>query len=170
MLNFSYYADNRTVDHGFRKPPLPTKAGGLVLRQNLTYRFALETGISVIGFGYKSVYTSPYPGGKRWEAQSTSINGIGRIQVPVRVLWLLPKINKPWRKYLSLGANGYYNEYWDLKGNVGGEVVFLGLTLATVFRLEIPATRLPALPLAWVWVWPGAEPLAVGAAPGRGRL
>jgi hypothetical protein len=119
VLNFSAFADNRTVDQGFRKPALPTAAWGLILRQNVTYRIALEAGISLIEFGYKSVYTSQYPGSKRWEAQATSTNRIGLFQLPVRVQLLLPGKNSYWRKYLSLGANGFYNEYWDLTGNVG---------------------------------------------------
>ncbi|MDB5261646.1 MAG: hypothetical protein JWQ14_927 [Adhaeribacter sp.] len=124
------------MDQGFRKPPLPTKAGGLVLRQNLTYRLALETGFSLIEFGYKSVYTSQYSGGKRWEARGTGTNGIGRIQVPIRILWLLPQINKPWRKYLPLGANGFYNESWDLPGNVGAGGILGGTNANDSFPIR----------------------------------
>jgi len=126
LMNFSAFADNRTVDQGFRKPPLPTAAGGLAVRQNLTYRLALETGLSVIDLGYKSVYTFDYQGGKRWESQSTGTSKFGLIQIPVRIVYLLPKKESFWRKYLSLGANGFYNEYWDLPWNVGGQGSFTG--------------------------------------------
>lgn len=143
VLNFSAFADHRTVDQGFRKPPLPTISWGLALRQNLTSRLAFETGVSLVDFGYKSVHTFDYPGGKRWEAQSTGTNKFGRIQLPVRVLWLLPKKDSPWRKYLSLGANGFYNESWDLPGGVGTQGnIFYGPNPGDSFPFK--DTRYPA--------------------------
>jgi len=145
LMNFSAFADNRTVDQGFRKPPLPTAAGGLAVRQNLTSRLALETGISVIDFGYKSVYTFDYPGSKRWEAQSTGTTKFGLIQIPVRIVYLLPKKDSFWRKYLSLGANGFYNEHWDLPWNVGGQAILTGPKPGETFPFSesrYPSTRL----------------------------
>jgi hypothetical protein len=118
LFNFSAFSGNSFIDNGLNKPPFLTRSFGVLLKQNLTKQLTIETGISTINIGYKSVFTSNYQGGRKWRANDVSTNYFGLLCIPVKINYFIPVKNTRLRKYISLGTGIYYNPNSDLTGRI----------------------------------------------------
>jgi hypothetical protein len=135
FANFSTFSGNGYVDNGIRKPPLLTRSFGVCLRQNLSPRLALETGVSLIRLGYKATFTSNYQGGKRWRDKSSLTSAFSLLDIPVRINYFLGSKSTRVRKYISLGTRLVYNPNAGLSGAIGGKAGFVDAYTGDTFTL-----------------------------------
>ncbi len=135
FANFSTFSGSSYVDNGIRKPPLLTRSLGLCLRQNLSQRLALETGVSLIRLGYKATFTSNYRGGKRWRDKSSLTSAFSLLDIPVRINYFVGSKSTRLRKYISLGTRLLYNPNAGLPGAIGGKAGFVDAYTGDTFTL-----------------------------------
>ena len=136
FVNFSTFSGSGYVDNGMRKPPLPTRSFGLSLRQNLSQRLSLETGVSIIRLGYKATFTGNYRGGKRWRDKAILTSAFSLLEIPVRINYFVGSKATKWRKYVSLGTSLLYNPYGGRAGAVGGRAGFVDAYTGDTFTLN----------------------------------
>ena len=91
LANFSHFSGNSYIDNSFRKPPFLTKAIGLSIRQNISKRIALKSGVSIINLGYRENITGNYQGGRRYQNTSSGTNSFGLVQIPTEIYYMINK-------------------------------------------------------------------------------
>jgi hypothetical protein len=135
FANFSTFSGSGYVDNAMRKPPLLTGSFGLSLRQNLSQRLALETGVSLNRIGYRATFIGNYQGGKRWRSKSYMTSTFSLLGIPVMINYFVGSKSTKFRKYVSLGTYLLFNPNAGVKGGVGGRGGFVDAYTGDTFTL-----------------------------------